>query len=459
MGGSCMYDLIVLGAGPGGYLAAEHASEAGLKTLLLEKEHIGGVCLNEGCIPTKTLLHSAKLYHSAREGDAYGVSCRDVTLDHSKVIDRKETVIKTLVGGVQAGLKKSGAEVRMAKAVIQGRTADGIRILADGQEVCGNSMILATGSHTVIPPIPGLKEALDSGFAVTSRELLKMRTLPERLVIVGGGVIGLEMASYFALAGTQVSVVEMLPKIAGPVDEELSHLLQKDCEKQGITFYLSAKATAFREGTVVIEKDGAVSELTCDTVLVCLGRRATTQDFGVESLQLEVSRTGIVVDGQCRTTLPNVYAVGDCNGRAMLAHTAYREADVAVNTILGKRDRMRYDAIPSVIYTVPEIAAVGMTEEEARQAGFSPVVTRLPMTYSGRYLAEYGQGGMCKLVFDQQRQILLGAHIMGGPASEFIFSCGMMIETEMTASHMKEFVYPHPTVCEIIKEAIFQTKL
>lgn len=452
-----MYDLIVIGAGPGGYLAAEHAGAAGLKTLLLEKEHIGGVCLNEGCIPTKTLLHSAKLYHSAQGGEAFGVSCPQAALDHARVVDRKEQVIRTLVGGVQAGLKKNGAEVRMAEAVIQGRTADGIRVLADGEEVCGRNLILATGSHTVVPPITGLDEALKSGFAVTSRELLQLRTLPERLVIVGGGVIGLEMASYFALAGTQVTVVEMLPKIAGPVDEELSRLLQKECEKQGITFHLSAKAAAFREGVVVVEKDGETLELACDKTLVCLGRRATLQGFGLENLHVEVERSGIVVDEQCRTTLPNVYAVGDCNGRAMLAHTAYREADVAVNTILGKRDRMRYDAIPSVIYTVPEIAAVGMTEAEARQAGFDPVVTRLPMTYSGRYLAEYGQGGLCKLVFDRKRQILLGAHIMGGPASEFIFSCGMMIELELVASHMKEFVYPHPTVCEIIKEALFQT--
>jgi len=455
-----IYDLIILGGGPGGYLAAERAGSAGLRTLLIEKQYLGGVCLNEGCIPTKTLLHSAKLFDAARHSDAYGVTCENPVLDHGKVIARKDKVVKKLVAGVRSVLKASQVEVLMGKGAIVGKDADGIVIAVDGVSYTGRQLIVATGSEPVLPPIPGLTAAMERGFVLTSGALLSLKELPSRLTIIGGGVIGLEMAAYFAAAGSAVTVVELLPKIAGEMDAEISILLQKNLEKQGVVFRLGTKAVSIAEGAVVTETDGVSTELFCDRVLLCVGRKAVTCGFGLEALQVETTRAGITVDDHCLTTAPDVYAVGDCNGRSMLAHIAYRQAEVAVNTILGRPDLMRYRAIPTVIYTHPEVAAVGLGAEAAQERGIDALTVKLSMNYSGRYLAENERGdGICKLVFDREHQTLAGAHIIGSPASEFILSCGMLIESETPISRMKEYIFPHPTVCEIIREGIFQAGL
>ncbi len=454
------YDLIVLGGGPGGYLAAERAGSAGLRTLLVEKRYIGGVCLNEGCIPTKALLYSAKVFEYCRHGEAYGVTCESPVLQHEAVLARKDKIVKKLVAGVNAGLKKSGVDVRMGEGVIIGKNADGIQVSLGNEVHTGKHLIISSGSQPIIPPIPGLGEAVDSGFALTSGGMLGLKELPARLVIIGGGVIGLEMAAYYASAGSQVTVVELLPKIAGAMDKEISSLLQKNLERRGVAFHLGAKAARLESNAVVMEKDGVSAELPCDKVLLSIGRKASTQGIGLEVLQVVTRGGNIAVDEQCLTNVPNVYAVGDCNGRSMLAHTAYRQAEVAVNAILGKKDRMRYSAIPGIIYTDPEIGTVGLTREAAENEGIDAVSVTLPMNYAGRYMVENERGdGICKLVFDRKHQTLIGAHVIGGPASEFILSCGILIETEMTLSHMKELVFPHPTVCEIIREAIFQIKL
>ncbi len=454
------YDLIVLGGGPGGYLAAERAGEAGLRTLLVEKRAIGGVCLNEGCIPTKTLLHSAKILDYAKHGEVYGVSCEAPVLHHETVLNRKDRVVKKLVAGVNAGLKKNDVDVKLETGMITGKSADGILVSAGGETYTGARLVIATGSQPVIPPIPGLWEAMKSGFALTSGGMLQLRELPARLVIIGGGVIGLEMAAYFAAAGSQVTVVELMPKIAGAMDGDISSVLQRNLERRGVVFRLGAKAARLETDAVVMEKDGAGTRLPCDRVLLSIGRRPSIQDIGLEKLQAVTGRGSIVIDDQCLTNVPNVYAVGDCTGRSMLAHTAYRQAEVAVNTMLGKKDRMRYCAVPGIIYTNPEVATVGLTLKAARAAGRDAAAVSLPMNYAGRYTAENERGdGICKLIFDRTHKTLIGAHMAGGPSSEFILSCGILIETEMTLSHMKELIFPHPTVCEIIREAIFQMKL
>jgi len=454
------YDLIVLGGGPGGYLAAQRAGEAGLRTLLLEQNHIGGVCLNEGCIPTKTLLHAAKILDYCQNGKAYGVTCDNPVLHHETVLARKDRVVKKLVAGVNAGLKKSGVDVKLDRGVIAGRSAAGILVSAGGETFAGKRLVVSTGSQPVAPPICGLAEAMETGFALFSGGLLQLRQVPERLVVIGGGVIGLEMAAYFAGAGSRVAIVELLPKIAGAIDAEISAVLQKSLERKGVVFHLQARAARLEDGAVVVEQDGLATRLPCDRVLLSIGRRACIQDFGLEKLHAATGRAGIVIDGQCRSSVPDVYAVGDCTGRSMLAHTAYRQAEAAVNTILGKPDRMRYDAIPSIIYTNPEVSTVGLTLEQAVKAGHDAAAVTLPMSFSGRYVAENERGdGRCKLVFDRARSTLIGAHVVGGASSEFILSCGILIESEMTLSRMKELVFPHPTVCEIIREAIFQARL
>lgn len=455
------YDVIILGGGPGGYIAAERAGEAGLKTLLLEKGSLGGVCLNEGCIPTKTLLHSAKLFEVCKGGaQKYGIVCQKAQIDHKAVIARKDQVVKRLVSGVAAAMKKNGVEVVMAEGAIEGRSADGFVVSAQGKTYRGKNLIIATGSKPIIPPIPGLREGLESGVVMTHREALQEKEVPKRLAIIGGGVIGLEMASYFNSVGCEVQVVEMLDQIGGRADKEIAALLQKQYEKKGITFLLGAKVTEWKEGGLCFQKDGQNQKIECDKVLLSIGRRPVTQGFGLERLNPKMEREAIAVDDRCRASLPNLYAVGDCNGRSMLAHSAYRQGEVAVNCILGAKDIIRYHAVPGVIYTNPEAGAVGMTEKEALSQGYDVAVSKLPMAYSGRFVAENeGEEGMCKLIFDKKRKTLLGAHLLGNPASEIIFSCAMIIEAEMTADYIKKMIFPHPTVCEIIRECVFAAGL
>lgn len=454
------HDLIVLGGGPGGYLAAERAGDAGLDVLLVEKRYLGGVCLNEGCIPTKTLLHSAKLLHAIQDSEAYGISCPPPVFHHDQVVARKNRVVHTLVSGVAASLRQAGVAVLMEEGRIEGRSGGRLLVRVGDELHTSDYLILATGSRPVLPPIPGLAAAMERGFVLTSDALLDQTRLPDSLAVIGGGVIGAEMASYFAMAGVPVTVLEQMDKIAGPMDAGFSALLQKELERQGITFRLNAKVTGIGEGVLTVEQDGASGDLPCGRILLSAGRRSVTQGFGLETLDVAAAAGGITIDEHCSTSLPNVYAVGDCTGRSMLAHTAYRQAEVAVNNILGRRDRMRYDAVPSVIYTSPELASVGLTEEGARALGRPIAVTTLPMAYAGRYVAEHDDAsGACKLIFDTERKILLGAHVLGAPASEFILACGILIETEMTLSHMKELIFPHPTVCEILREAMFRVKL
>lgn len=453
------YDVIVLGGGPGGYLAAERSGQARLKTLCIEDRHLGGTCLNEGCIPTKTLLQSAKTYAHALHGSLYGVLAETVRIDRGAVIDRKEKVVRTLVSGVGAALKSSHADVVSGRGMITGRSAEGATVQVGDALYTGKNLIVATGSVNVQPPIPGLKEALESGFVMTNRELMDYRETPEKLAVIGGGVIGLEMAAYSQLTGTEVTVVEMLDHIAGPNDAELVKILQKNLERDGMKFSLNTKVVAIREGTVVCERDGEAFELHADKALLAIGRKANTEGLGLENVGVELSRGAIVTDRHMKTNVPNIYAVGDVNGKHMLAHTAYREAEVAVNTILGKADSMRYEAIPSVLYTVPELSCVGLSEAEARVQDYTVSVVKLPMQYSGRYVAENeGGDGVCKLVFDAKRNTLLGAQVLANSSSEFIIAAGIFIELELTVDEMREFVFPHPTVCEIFRDALAQYK-
>ena len=452
-----IYDLIVLGGGPAGYLAAERAAHAGMSVVCIEKNSLGGVCLNEGCIPTKTLLYSAKTFESALHGDKYGVFVEGAKLDHNKVVDRKQKVIKSLVAGVKSTLRKNGARVIMGEGVIKKRTAEGFVIDAGGETVVGKRLLLATGSGPAVPPIDGLREQLERGFVMTSREALELRQVPDKLVVIGGGVIGLEMASYYASAGSQVTIVEMLDHIAGQNDPELVSLLQKGYENRGMKFMLSTRVTKLTADSVVCEKDGEITELRCDKVLLSIGRRANTSGIGLENIGVITERGAVVTDEYMRTNIAEVYAAGDINGKSMLAHTAYREAEVAVNNMLAKRDIMRYNAIPGVIYTTPELSSVGETEATARAKGMDIKVVKLPMIYSGRYLAENEDGdGVCKVIFNNRTKTIVGAQALGNYSSEFIVAVGTFIETELTVDELKEIVFPHPTVCEIIREAIFQ---
>ena len=451
-----LFDLIVIGGGPGGYLAAERAAHAGLKTLLIEKNSLGGVCLNEGCIPSKTLLNSAKYYEHALHSSVYGVHCGDVTIDQKAVIKRKEKVVRTLVAGVRGKLRNAGVTVLMAAATIQGKDGDLLLVAAGGNIYAGKNLIIATGSSNVIPPLPGINENLGT-FVLTNREVLQLQQIPERLVIIGGGVIGLEMACYYGTVGAKVTVIEMLDHIAGPTDREISTRLQKELEKKGVTFLLGHKVKAVEPGAVVAENaESQTLTVAADKVLLSIGRRANCAGIGLETIGVAYDR-GIQTDALCRTNVPGVYAVGDVNGHHMLAHTAYREAEVAVNTILGKGDYMRYHANPSVIYTQPEIASVGKTEEECKEKGIEYEVSKLSMRYSGRFLAENeGADGLCKVIIDRKKRTVLGVHLLGSYAGEIIWGAAEMIELQLRVSDAKQIIFPHPTVSEIIRETLWE---
>ncbi len=452
-----IYDLIILGGGPAGYLAAERAGHAGMQVLLIEKRSVGGVCLNEGCIPTKTLLYSAKLLDGAVNGAKYGVNAPEVRLDHAKVVARKDKVVRLLTGGVKSTLKAENVTLLEGEGKLTGKKEEGFLVEAAGQTHTGKRLLLAMGSMPALPPIKGLSEALQNGFLMTSREALERKELPKSLCVIGGGVIGLELASYFCSAGTKVTVVEMLDHIAGETDRELSALLQKNYEKKGIFFALSARVTEIQENGVRYEKDGAETFLETDAALLCIGRKPNTANMGLENIGVKLERGAVVTDEHMLTNVENVYAAGDVNGRSMLAHTAYREAEVAVNNMLEHPEYMRYTAIPSVIYTNPELASVGETEESAREKGYDIEVVTLPMRYSGRYLAENeGGDGIFKLIADKKRGVLLGAQAICNYASEFIVAAGILIELETPVERIRELVFPHPTVSEILREAVFK---
>ena len=429
------FDLMVIGGGPAGYLAAERA---------------------------------------ARSGAQYGIHCGDVWLDQQAVTARCGRVVRTLVNGVKAKLRAAGVTVVMQEAKIDGRDGEDFRVIANGENYsmtanCGNyrvtaggecylgrRLLIASGSTAIIPPIPGVQENL-GGFVLTNREALELKEVPRRLIVVGGGVIGLEMAAYYVVAGAKVTVIEMLDHIAGSTDREISTLLQRKMEEKGVEFLLKHKCLSVEKGAATVEApDGSTARLEADKLLLSIGRRADFAALGLETIGVSVQKTGVITDALGRTNVSGVYAVGDVNGHHMLAHTAYREAEVAVNDMLGKRDSMRYYANPSVIYTCPEIASVGRTEEEAREKGVDYEVQKLSMRYSGRFVAENeGADGLCKILIHKKKRTIIGVHMIGAYCSEIIWGAAEMIEMQLRVEDARQIIFPHPTVSEIIREVLW----
>lgn len=446
------YQVAIIGGGPAGYTAAEAAGRAGLSVVLFEKNSLGGVCLNEGCIPTKTLLYSAKTYDGARHASKYAVLAENVGFDLPKIIARKQKVVRKLVLGVKAKLTAHNVKIVTSTAEVVDKNH-----VRCGEEVyeCDN-LLLCTGSETFIPPIAGV----DTVPYWTHRDALDNKELPQSLAIIGGGVIGMEFASFFNSLGVQVTVIEMVDEILGGMDKELAALLRADYVKRGVKFMLSTKVVslAVAEGGQVqvgYENAEGAGSVVAERLLMSVGRRPVTKGFGLENLDLQKTERGsIVVDEHMQTSLPGVYVCGDLTGFSLLAHTAVREAEVAVNHIAGKEDAMSYRAIPGVVYTNPEIASVGETEESLQRKGITCRVVKLPMAYSGRFVAENeGVNGLCKLILAEDDTIL-GAHVLGNPASEIITLAGMAVELKLKAAEWKKIVFPHPTVGEIFREAL-----
>lgn len=446
------YQVAIIGGGPAGYTAAETAAKAGLSVVLFEKQKVGGVCLNEGCIPTKALLYSAKLYDQARGAQKYAVSAPGAAIDLPKAIARKQKVVRKLALGIKARLDACGVAVVEGEAAVLGPR----RVQCDGEAYECGSLLLCTGSETFIPPLPGI----GSVPYWTHRDALECRELPESLAIVGGGAIGMEFASFFSSLGTKVTVIEMMDEILGGMDKELAAGLRGVYAGRGVRFLTGTRVTALAPAgsgeadiEVSYESGEGAGRLTARRLLVSAGRRPVTA--GLEALRLERDGQGrIRVDGQMRTSVPGVFACGDITGFSLLAHTAVREAEVAVHALLGKDDTMSYRAIPAVAYTNPEIAGAGETEESLARKGVAYRAVKLPMAYSGRFVAENeGFSGICKLLLGDDGAVL-GAHMLGNPASEVITLAVMAIENRLAAEAWKKVVFPHPTVGEIWREML-----
>jgi dihydrolipoamide dehydrogenase len=449
-----MTDLAIIGGGPGGYVAAERAGAKGLSVVLFEKKELGGVCLNEGCIPTKTLLYGAKVYDYAKHADKYGVNVPEASFDFGKMMARKDKVVKKLVAGVGSKMKAHHVHVVKGEAMIRGRSSAGIEIACNGETHTASNLLICTGSEAFIPPIQGVREAGD--IILTNREILALKELPKSLVIIGGGVIGMEFASFYNSLGTEVTVVEMLPEILGGLDGEISAMLRDIYAKKGIKFNLSCKVTEIRDNEVLFTESAGASSVRGDKILMSVGRKAVTKGLGLENLGVELDRGAVKVDNRMRTNIPGVYAAGDVTGFSMLAHTASREGEVVVNNLTGRKDTMRYNAIPGVVYTNPEVAGVGLTEEQAKKDGIAYRIAKLPMAYAGRFVAENeGGSGICKVLSGEKYGEILGVHMIGNPCSEMIYGACLAIEQEMTLRELEEVVFPHPTVSEIFRETVF----
>ncbi len=457
--GANHFDAIVIGGGPGGYLAAERLGHAGLKVLLAEERYLGGTCLNVGCIPTKSLLNSAKLYAHAKDSERFGVEADNVRYDWARVQAWKEEVVKTLVGGVAATEKRMGVTVKEAHATL---LAPGLVEVAGERYTCEH-VIIATGSAPAMPPIPGAK---DNPAVVDSTGLLAIDQVPKRLAVIGGGVIGVEFASLFAAFGTQVDVIEMLPEILPFMDDELANRMRRGMP--AVSFHVNCKVESVEGGTVhYTDAKGVAQAVEADVVLMAVGRRPVVDGWGAQEAGLAMTRKGITVDDTCATNLPNVWAVGDVTGRSLLAHAAYRMADIVAAHIIDPEAAkaagqvLRTHTIPWAVYSMPEAAGVGLTEAQAKEQGVEIVKANIPLTVSGRFIAENGlrAPGWVKLIADKNSHVVLGIHLIGPYAPETIWGAAACLELEMTVEDIRQVVFPHPTVSEGIREAAWALKL
>ena len=443
------FDIVIVGGGPGGYVAAIKAGQLGYKVAVIERENVGGVCLNWGCIPTKTLLKSAKVFEQLKHAKDYGIDVKpdSFSANFPDMIKRKDSVVRRLTGGVAALLKKNGAT--LIKGL--GEVVDATHVKVGDDVLETKFIILATGASVIMPPIPGLQEGFDAGFVLTSKEILDLKALPTSLVIVGGGVIGLEFATIFSSLGTKVTVIEKQPTILSSVDEEIRGLFFKKITKDGVQIFTNATVTSIGQGVVTYEVDGKATELNVDKVLMAVGMKPNTKSFS--SLNLAMEKAGVQVNERMQTNLSNVYAIGDVTGKFMLAHVASHAGLVAIDHIHGGDATMDYRAIPNGIYTFPEIAMVGLTEQDAKAQGIDYKVSTFPVMANGKAMGENEKDGLVKIIVSKPYNEIIGVHIMASAATEMITEATLAINLEATAEELVHTIHPHPTLAEMMMEA------
>ncbi|MCU0104592.1 dihydrolipoyl dehydrogenase [Acholeplasma vituli] len=443
------FDIIILGGGPGGYVAAIKGAQLGFKVALIEKDTVGGVCLNEGCIPTKTLLKSAKVLRLIKNSASYGIKVDVATIsyDYQDVLSRKSKVVKTLTEGVKGLLKKNGVTVISGFGEVINRTT----VVVNNETYTTKHLILATGASPIIPPIKGLTENLESKYVLTYKGLLDYPTIPKSLVIIGGGVIGVEFAQLFSSFGTKVTILEKQDQILSTIDDEVRQTYQRYLKKDGIEIITKAQVTEIKDHQVSYTLDSETKILESEIVLLSAGMKPNLSAF--KALNLETSKQGIRVDDQLKTSLPNVYAIGDVTGQMMLAHAASAAGIVAVEAIAGKSTKFSFNDVPAAIYGFPEIASIGYTEQSLKMSNSLYKSSKFPLLANGRSLAEGNTDGFVKLLFNPETGEILGAHILASNASDLIAEVIVAMKSEATIAEIANAIHLHPSVSETVMES------
>ncbi len=444
------YKVIVIGGGPGGYVAAIKAAQLGAKVAIIEKHKIGGICLNYGCIPTKTLLRSAKLYTEMLEANSFGIDISpdaSITINWDNMMRRKDQVVGKLVGGVEQLVKHNGIDVINGYA----KALDPNHVMVDEVIYECDHLILATGSSTSIPDIPGLKESYNDGIAIDSTGAISLRKQPKSMTILGGGVIAIEFATLYHSLGTQVTILQRSDKILKMLDADVQKMMERHLKKIGIKIITNVNLEKVKDGTVYYDHQGKQEMLASEKILVSLGRKPNLK--GLEDLELEVGSKGVTTNEHMETNRSGVYAIGDLNGRYMLAHVASAEGIVASEAIMGKKTSINYNKVPSCIYSFPEVGVVGLTEQEARDQGYAVETSTFPLSANGKALAEGDSTGFVKIVSDNTYGEILGVHIVASHATDMIAEAVASMELEGTVHDLAKTVHPHPTLSEIVMEA------
>ncbi len=450
------YDVIVIGGGPGGYVAAIRAAQLGLRTAVIEREHLGGICLNWGCIPTKALLRSAEVLHTAKHAADYGLVIKEVSFDLDKVVQRSRKVANQLNGGVRHLLKKNKVAVIEGVAALAGKGQ--VAVTKDGAPVGtfgAKHIIIATGARA--RTLPGLED--DGRLVWTYRKAMTPDTMPKSLLVIGSGAIGIEFASFYNALGAKVTVVEVMDRILPVEDEEISAFARKSFEKQGMRIITSGKAGNLRKGadsvTVAVEHGGKTEDITVDRVILAVGIAPNTENLGLENTRVKTERGHIVTNQWCETDEPGVYAIGDVTGAPWLAHKASHEGVIVAEHIAGKHPHpLNVRNIPGCTYSHPQVASVGLSEKKAKEAGYEIRVGRFPFVGNGKAIALGEPEGLVKTIFDAKTGELLGAHMVGAEVTELIQGYGIAKTMETTERELMETVFPHPTLSEMMHESV-----
>ncbi|MBE3036635.1 MAG: dihydrolipoyl dehydrogenase [Candidatus Atribacteria bacterium] len=447
-------DVAIIGGGPGGYVAAIKAAHLGLKVVLVEKDKLGGVCLNWGCIPTKALVSTAELLNHLQRAGEFGIQVKDYSFDFPAIMKRKDMITQRLSSGVGQLMKANQVRViRGEGQIIEPGTVEIIGTAGEKEIIKTKNIIIATGSKVMRLPIPGI----DNEGVITSDEALSLSELPSRMLIIGGGVVGVEFAGIFKALGVEVTVVEMLPRILLPIDEEIARRLTQLLKRKGIEILTDSKVKEIKKShqnlEVLISTTDGEKKIETEKVLLAAGRVPELGNIDVQRLGIELDKGAIKVDEKMRTNIPGIYAVGDVVGKIMLAHVASREGIVAVENISGKEVLMDYKVVPNCVFSMPEVASVGLTEEEARKENNNIKVSKFPFTANGKALAMGEAEGLVKIIADADTSELLGFHILGAHASDLIAEGTLALSMEATAFEIVNTIHAHPTLAEAIAEA------